>query len=100
MKFLSALILTVALCCGASLAEGGRKPLKNPKPIYPAMARTMNLHGSVTVQLTVSPAGKVTETRVLGGHPVLAESAVDTVKTWVFEPSASTTTEVIRVDFN
>lgn len=99
MKFLSAIILMVALCCGSALAEG-RKAIRNPKPTYPDIAKTMNLRGSVTLELTIAPSGRVMDTRVVGGHPVLAQSAVQTVKGWLFEPAGSTTTETIKIDFN
>jgi len=93
-----ALILMLAMFCGSALAES-RKVVKEKTPVYPAIARTMQLHGSVTLQVTVSNTGKVVETKVVGGHPVLAQSAVDAVSSWVFEPAPGTTVETIKVNF-
>jgi TonB family protein len=98
-KSWSVLILMLAMVCTSAMAEG-RKVVKQKTPTYPEIARTMQLHGSVTLQLTVAPSGKVVETRILGGHPVLAEAAKDAVHDWVFEPSAVATTETVKINFN
>ena len=98
VKSVFAIILMLAVFCGAALAES-RKVVKETTPNYPAVARSMQLRGAVTLQVTVSPAGKVVETKVVGGHPLLAQSAVDAVNRWVFEPSAGTTVETVKVNF-
>jgi outer membrane biosynthesis protein TonB len=41
----------------------------------------------------------VKEARVVGGHPVLAQSALDAAKRWRFEPAASDSTGIIDFKF-
>lgn len=48
----------------------------------------------------VLPNGTVTNVEVLGGNPILADSAVAAVKGWKFAPGPSQTAEDIAVDFN
>ncbi len=98
-KFWSVLILMLAMVGTSAVAEG-RKVVKQKNPTYPEIARTMQLHGAVTLQLTVSPSGKVVETKILGGHPVLAEAAKDAVHDWIFEPTSGATTETVKINFN
>jgi len=69
------------------------------QPLYPAIAKTMNLRGSVQLEVTVKPDGSVKEVRVIGGHPLLADAAVKSVKQWRYEPSGRETTEVVKINF-
>ncbi|HTS13152.1 MAG TPA: energy transducer TonB [Candidatus Limnocylindrales bacterium] len=68
-------------------------------PDYPQIARPLNLAGKVKIEVTISADGRVTSTRVVGGSPVFASSAVDAVKRWRFEPAPKDTTEIIEIDF-
>jgi len=54
------LAIILALPLGSAVAQdgpAGRKVLKNPKPAYPALARTMNLSGTVRLEAIVAPNG-------------------------------------------
>ena len=91
-------LLAVMMTTPAAWAEG-RKRKTEIRPVYPELARRMNLYGAVKVEVIVASTGVVKNTKVLGGHPVLAQSAVDAVKRWRFEPGEETT-EVIEFKFN
>lgn len=68
-------------------------------PVYPELAKRMHLQGVVKVEALVRPNGTVKSTRVLGGNPVLVESATAAVSKWKFEPSPEETTEVVQLTF-
>ena len=68
-------------------------------PEYPAIARQMNLRGSVQLEVTIKADGSVKEVRVIGGHPLLANAATISVKQWRFEAGEKQTTEVLKVSF-
>jgi outer membrane biosynthesis protein TonB len=51
----------------------------------------------VRLEVTISPKGDVENIQLLGGNPILAESAIFAVKQWVNSVSHSRTT--IEVDF-
>jgi len=55
-------------------------------PVYPAQARTMRLQGRVRLTATVGEDGRVAELKVVEGAALLADSAVDAVKKWRFQP--------------
>jgi len=76
-----------------------RKIASRVAPIYPELAKKMHIRGMVKVEAVVRPNGSVKSTRVLGGNPVLVDSAADAVTKWKFEPGPSETTEVIQLAF-
>ena len=76
-----------------------RKVKTQVKPVFPDLARKMRLSGRVRIEVTISPEGAVKNTRVLGGHPVLVESAQSAVKGWKFEPASGETTQVVDFVF-
>jgi TonB family protein len=97
---LLAVTLTVASAQTASVASASdRKVAARVTPVYPELAKKMHIHGAVRVEAIVRPNGTVKSTRVLGGNPVLVESAQDAVSKWKFEPGQSETTEVVQLAF-
>jgi TonB family protein len=76
-----------------------RRAKTKVQPTYPELAHKMNISGTVKIEVTVAANGTVKEARVVGGHPVLAQSALDAAKRWRFEPAASESTGVIDFKF-
>lgn len=79
--------------------EINRRAKSKVQPSYPELARKMNISGTVKVEVTVSPNGTVKEARIVGGHPLLANSALDAAKKWRFEPAPTESTGVIEFKF-
>ena len=77
--------------------HGGRKVKSSVKPVYPDVARQMHITGTVRLEATVSPDGKVRDARVVGGSPLLAQEATNAVKKWKYEEAAKETVEVVEV---
>jgi TonB family protein len=76
-----------------------RRAKSKVQPVYPDLARKMNITGTVKVQVVVSTAGIVKDAKVVGGHPVLASAALDAVRKWRFEPSSVESTGVVDFKF-
>ena len=76
-----------------------RRAKTKVQPTYPELAHKMNISGTVKIEVTVAPNGTVKEARVVGDHPVLAQSALDAAKRWRFEPAAAESTGVIDFKF-
>ena len=79
--------------------HGGRKVKTAVKPDYPQVARQMHVTGTVRLEATVGPDGKVRETKVLGGSPLLVQEAVGAVKKWKYEEASKETVESVEVVF-
>jgi len=82
-----------------ALIENTRHTRSKVQPQYPELARKMNLSGTVKVQVVVSPNGTVKEAKVIGGHPVLANAALDAVRKWRFEPAAIESSGLVDIKF-
>jgi len=76
-----------------------RKIASRIAPRYPDLAKKMHIRGVVRIEAVVRPNGTVKSTRVLGGNPVLVESAQDAVGRWKFEPAQNETTEIVQLAF-
>jgi protein TonB len=80
------------------IKEGnGRKVKTSVKPAYPDVARQMHITGTVRLEATVAPDGKVRDTRVVGGSPMLAQEASNAVKKWKYEEAPKETVETVEV---
>ena len=55
--------------------------------MYPALARSARVQGTVHLLGVVSKDGTIQKLQVLGGHPLLVAAAVDAVKQWVYRPT-------------
>jgi TonB family protein len=77
--------------------HGGRKVKTSVKPAYPDVARQMHITGTVRLEATVAPDGKVRDTRVIGGSPMLAQEATAAVKKWKYEEAPKETVETVEV---
>ena len=84
----------------AQQEEITRKIKTKIPPVYPELARRMSISGVVKVQVVVAPNGSVKNAKIVGGHPVLANAAVDAVKRWRFEPASEETTGVVEFKFD
>ena len=76
-----------------------RRAKSKVAPVYPDLARKMNITGTVKIQVVVAPNGTVKDAKVLGGHPVLAGAALDAVRKWRFEPASIETSGVVDFKF-
>ena len=79
--------------------DANRKVKTRVQPVYPDLAKRMNVTGSVKVQVVIAANGTVKSTKVIGGHPLLVESSVDAVRKWKYEPSNEDTTETVEFKF-
>ena len=84
----------------AAVESAKRKVKTKVTPEFPALAKQMNVTGKVKIEATISTDGRVTNTKVVGGSPLLVSSAVDALKRWRFEAAPKETTEIIEFDFN
>jgi len=101
LKRAKPILLSAILLLGGVYAADSpaRKLVLHENPEYPAVAIQFSLHGSVKLRVWVTPQGTVRKVEYIGGHPLLAESAVKAVKNWKFEPAPKETTEMLEIKF-
>lgn len=93
------LYCVVLLVSSANAAEQERKVVQRQEPEYPAIAARMNLHGTVKLKIWISPDGTVRRLEYVGGHPLLAESALKAVKTWRYQAASHESTTTVELKF-
>jgi periplasmic protein TonB len=59
------------------------------QPLYPELARSAGVDGTVLVQALVGKDGKVKDVKVVKGNEMLNDAAVTAVRQWVFKPALS-----------
>ena len=103
------LVLFLLLSCcvvGSRTAQGqsssteARRIVRKAIPVYPEIAKRMNLAGTVKVLATVAPDGTVKAVQPMGGSPVLLQAASDAVSKWKFAPGSAESKELIELHFD
>lgn len=56
------------------------------EPTYPQMAKIAHIQGDVVIQAVISKSGTIENLRVVQGHPMLMQAALDAVKQWKYRP--------------
>ncbi len=56
------------------------------KPQYPPLARQARIQGTVVLQAVIGKDGTVENLRVVSGHPMLTQGAIEAVKQWRYKP--------------
>ena len=56
-------------------------------PVYPPIAQSARVQGTVIIEARVEPDGHVSNARVLRSIPLLDKAAMDAVMQWEFTPT-------------
>ena len=90
-----------------SLKDAPRTPdlIRQVRPRYPALAKQARIQGTVILEAIISKQGSVENLRVVKGHPLLIQWALDAVKQWRYKPTVLNGVPVeginrITVNFN
>jgi TonB family protein len=89
---------TLAIARAGNAAQ--RKLITRVEPDYPETLKRLRIGGTVRMQVTISPKGDVENIELLGGNPILAESAIFAVKQWVYSESHSRTITEVDIPFD
>lgn len=57
------------------------------RPIYPPLAKQARIQGTVRLEAIISRQGLIENLRVVSGHPLLIQSALDAVRQWRYQPT-------------
>ena len=63
------------------------KLVSQPRPLYPPIAKQARISGVVHLQAVIAKDGTVADLKVLSGHPLLVQSALEAVRQWVYAPT-------------
>jgi len=77
-----------------------RKLVRKVDPVYPPMAKKINLAGTVKVFAVVAADGTVKSVEPVGGSPVLVQAAQEAIRLWKFVPATAESKELIELHFH
>lgn len=80
-------------------SEAARKVKSQVSPVYPDLARQLNITGIVKVRVVVDPEGRVVTAQEIGGHPLLIPAAMSAAKKFRFEAAPHESTQIIQFKF-
>ncbi len=63
------------------------KMLRQTLPVYPQIAKTAHVSGTVTLHAIISKDGTVEELQYVSGPPLLMKAAMDAVRDWRYTPT-------------
>jgi TonB family protein len=74
--------------------DGSRKLITRVDPTYPPALHSNHIGGIVRLKVTIAANGSVESVELLGGNPILGDSAMIAVRKWVYAPGSRMKTEV------
>jgi TonB family protein len=83
----------------AKIEELSRKAKTKVAPVYPEIARRMNIGGTVRLAVIVAPNGTLKSSKAVGGHPLLVNAAMEAMKQWKFEPAQTESSGIVEFKF-
>lgn len=63
------------------------KLVKQPKPVYPPLAKQARIQGTVRFTAVIGRDGAIQNLTLVSGHPLLIPSAQEAVRQWVYQPT-------------
>jgi protein TonB len=60
--------------------------IQKTTPLYPSIAKTARVAGTVVLQATISKTGSIQNLHVVSGPEMLRGAAMDAVRTWRYKP--------------
>jgi protein TonB len=57
------------------------------KPVYPDLAKRARVQGAVVLEATISKDGSIQNLRVVSGHVLLVDAAINAVQQWRYKPT-------------
>lgn len=96
------LLFTVAPTAWSQAKDGtsDRKLVTRVEPEYPETLKRIYIGGLVRIEVVVDTTGKVETATLLGGNPVLGQSAMKAVKQWKYAPSAAKEKFMVQFAFD
>jgi protein TonB len=71
--------------------------IRKVDPVYPQIAKTAHISGSVVLHAIIAKDGTIQELSVVSGPPLLQRSAMDAVRQWRYKPTLLNT-QPVQVD--
>jgi protein TonB len=61
--------------------------LRRVNPVYPPLAKSARIQGTVQLSAIIGKDGQIAELNVIEGHPMLIQAALQAVQQWQYKPT-------------
>ena len=61
--------------------------LNQVQPVYPRLAASARIGGVVRLKAVISKDGRIKDLKLISGHPLLVQAAMDAVRQWTYKPT-------------
>ena len=106
-SFLIAGVLSIVMCGSVKPLASQTQPNAVERKIvtrveaeYPETLKRLYIGGVVRVEVVVGPNGTVQTTELLGGNPILGQSAMKAIKQWKYASAAAKEKLVVQLEFD
>ena len=106
-SFFIAGMLAIVVCGSAKLLASQTQPNAVERKVvtrveaeYPETLKRLYIGGVVRVEVVVGPNGTVQTTELLGGNPILGQSAMKAIKQWKYASAAAKEKLVVQLEFD
>ena len=80
--------------------DAERKVVNRVEPKYPPTLERLYIGGVVRLQVDIAANGTVEGAQLLGGNPILGQSAIAAVKQWKYAPASHKTRQTEKLEFD
>jgi TonB family protein len=77
-----------------------RTVITRVEPEYPATLKRLYIGGAVRVEVVVAPDGTVESTQLIGGNPILGQTAMRAIKQWKYDRAKAKETLIVKLEFD
>src|ERR1700690_349555 len=79
---------------------GDRTVIPRIEPEFPDTLKRLYIGGTVRVEAIVVPDGTVESTQLIGGNPILGQTAMRAIKQWKYAPAKGKQTLIVKLEFD
>jgi TonB family protein len=96
----ASLVGVKTLAIGVPNSSAERTLITRVEPDYPETLKQLNIGGTVRLRVSISAKGNVENVELLGGNPILGESAKIAVMKWIYAAGSSRTITEVSILFD
>jgi TonB family protein len=95
-------VFTIALLALPALGQvpAERKVITRTEPDYPDTLKRLYIGGVVRIEAVVAPDGTVESTQLVGGNPILGQTAMRAIKQWKYAQASAKEKVIVKLEFD
>jgi TonB family protein len=79
---------------------GDRTIITRVEPDYPDTLKRLYIGGTVRIEVVVTLDGTVESTQLIGGNPILGQTAMRAIKQWKYSRAKAKQTLIVKLEFD